>query len=631
MLLWYWPNRQAAQLFPLGDGLAVGWFLLLLAGFAVALSPSTRITNWWTALLLGAIIASLWYLPRINFLALLMEVDQERAQAGNTLFSAQRYQQYFVYLYRDHLGALAFWLILPAALWPWLRGWWTKQPVQPRATLLWLSLLSAYGCLLLIAQQNQRNLVPLLPAFAVLITLGLQQYPRRIAVVLGSVWIAVLGFQWNLYTFDRFAPLYLQSRPLWAAIMYAMPPASLETDPGYWIAPDVLTHVADSSPEPQTLALLVNMHQIHRGIFKYLNALEQSTVKIKDGTESDSSAWYNLLTSHWVLFKEGSNHNVEAPGQAVLGRIFVNDPLFTTLFMPVKEYPLPNGETVLLYQRVKGTRYPEPMGPLLDKSRALAEWVAASWSEHATLLYSTPDLAYWLSLFDPVARRSRVFDPLTTATQMFDKEQGTLFVVVDHSTAHLLSWLDQHAYRAAEQGDEFAAVAIYGRPQQPLTAQSVAARWGEITLTELRTLPAIHTGEVVPVEVAFTGPFAPNLKLSARLVDEHGAVVASHDRAVEPTVRLGLFVPPSTIPGPLRLVLILYDGVTLAPFRDQQGLTETYLAEIIVGADTVRPPITADGVGKGHTLCAPTFVTGCTKFVHNFQRCERSFNKSCAI
>jgi hypothetical protein len=61
------------------------------------------------------------------------------------------------------------------------------------------------------------------------------------------------------------------------------------------------------------------------------------------------------------------------------------------------------------------------------------------------------------------------------------------------------------------------------------------------------------------------------LKLSMRLVDGAGQVVAQNDVNVEAEMRLGLFVPPATPPGDYTLGAVLYDPSTLAPVLDRDG------------------------------------------------------------
>ena len=58
-------------------------------------------------------------------------------------------------------------------------------------------------------------------------------------------------------------------------------PNSDATDAGFWIGPAVLERVTASSDELQGLGMLVNSHEIHRGIFGYLIASQGINVQTK--------------------------------------------------------------------------------------------------------------------------------------------------------------------------------------------------------------------------------------------------------------------------------------------------------------------------------------------------------------
>jgi len=182
--LWFWPNRELVTRFLLGDWLYGGWVLILGLLFYGLLSPPQAKTNGWIALLTAVAITSLWYLPHVDFIPRLLETDQERGQQAASILNLENHTRYLRYIYDYHFGPVAFWLIVPLALWPWLKNirsrletgseieFFPKSSVS-KSTLLWLSLLSAYIVLLFLAQRNARNLVPLLPSVAILIAMAL--------------------------------------------------------------------------------------------------------------------------------------------------------------------------------------------------------------------------------------------------------------------------------------------------------------------------------------------------------------------------------------------------------------------------------------------------------------------------
>ena len=271
-LLWFWPNRVAALEFPLGNWLLPAWALMATACVYAIIIPSTRLSTWWASLLLAAAIASLWYFPYIDFPVKLLVIDKERAPEGAGALNLSNYTRYFSFFYREHLGALTFWLMIPAGLFPWLRSWWRRSTINRDATLLWLSILSAYIVLSIILQHNARNLVPVLPQLCILLAIGLRAYSKPVARTVGAAWLSLLIVQWSLFTFQPLGPAFAAGKPLWANSDYVVSPAGGTTDPAYWIAPDVLETIGDPGEDgdPDSLGILVETWEVHRGIFRYL-------------------------------------------------------------------------------------------------------------------------------------------------------------------------------------------------------------------------------------------------------------------------------------------------------------------------------------------------------------------------
>lgn len=580
---WFWPNRTAAQLFPLGSWLWLGWFVLLAVVLYASFQRSTPVTNSWAALVLALTVASLWYLPHANFAARLLYVDEVRGQEGVSPLALGNVVRYGRYFYEHHLGALAFWVIVPAAMAPWLMAWVRRRTLNPAATPLWLSIVGALVVLIVLQQQNPRNLAPFLPIFAILATVALWSYPRLLRYGMGAVWLPLLVVQWGIFTFDGWYPLYQRNPVLWVRTDYSKPPSTGETDPGYWIGPQLLETVSAGRDDTQSLGVLVNTHQVHRGVFRYLIAAQKLNVGIRGLTTEEGGNWSDLLASQWVLLKDGDNRNVAEPGLALLARIHAGDPLFAALYTPVERFHLPDGDTLTLYHRSAGPGWPEAAPEQGASARAVAEAVQAAWSDHARLLYASPDLAVWVGMYDPAAERVEVLPAgATAAPAALDAAPSTLLAVSDYTNHALLEWLDAHAYRAATIGDDFAELAIYGKTAGPLTSLAANASWGEARLESLRTNREIQPGKVLPVEVAFSGPVAPETKVSLRLLGSDSAVIASNDFPLAAANRLGLFVPPQTPPGSYELTAIVYDATTMATIADQTGESATRLAVIHV-------------------------------------------------
>ena len=581
--LWYWPDRSAAQHYPLGDWLLWAWAAILAIMLYVLWRPANPSTNWWSAVLVAVAIASLWYLPYSDFGARLLVTDSIRGQEAANPLSTGNALRYLDYFYTVHWGRLAFWTVIPLALLPWIWALLKRRAINALASPLWLSILSGVLVLAVLSQANARNLVPLLPSTVLLATIGLQQYTKPLRIGIGVVWVAVLLLQWCLFTFDGLFDLYQRTQALWVPQGYVVQPASGLTDRRYWIGPTVLRAITDNSGDPQTLAMLVNSDQIHRGVLRNLITLENLDVKINDMTESNADVWFNLLVSKWVLLKDGDNRDMEAPGQAMVQRILKGDPLFDHLYQKVQTYSLPKDETAYLYRRTKGPGYPQTQPALLEQTRAVAEAIRAAWSPHGSLIYADSDLAVWVGLHGLPTERLRVLDeaaahPDEALSPIYD----TLFVVSDVDSAPLLDWLNSHAYHASATGSDFAGLDIYGRPQEPLVDAAVGATWPGLTLSELRSLATVAPGQVLPLELAWDGAIDPRLKVSLRLIGKDGAILASHDHPILPQDRLGLFVPPATAPGSYQVVAVVYDAQTLEPVPDTNNTTNVPIMTVTV-------------------------------------------------
>lgn len=595
---WWWPQREQVQGLFFGGWLPVLWFILFAVSIYLLSLPATRSANFWGALLLALSLASLWYLPHINFMTRLTDVAFGTDRGTQEAFDptrASNYTRYFGYWFSYYMGLLATLAILPPALWGEIRARrrahrvdWTLSATDPAhrtlgRTILWLALVSAFVILTLIAQATPRNLNPLWPLIAILLVDSLRSYSRVMALALASLWLLVLGVQWLIFTIDDLAPLHQRTSVLWVQEGYSAWPAAGSSDPGFWIQPDVLAMVGNPQDRPATLGMLVNSWEIHRGSFRYLIAAQHLNIELMPLTDADGRTWSDLLTNQWVLVKDGDNSEVSAAGQAMIARIAAGDPIFHLLYQAAKRYPLPNGETATLYQRVLGPERPTDYPVVLIETEAIADAINRYWSPGATLFFSRADTAAWVGFHDlKVDRIVTLASEAESVQTELAETTGVIMAATRYDTAEVQAWLSATSYPALEVGSGEFWLTIVGRPNRPLVAMPTHTRWPELTITTVQSFPTLQPGQVLPVEMTLAGRTDSARKLSIRLLDPAGQVVAQQDKAIEPHLRLGLLLPPAALPGDYTLAAVLYDPATLQPVPDMEGRELAEVTPLVV-------------------------------------------------
>ena len=584
-LLWYLPGRAFVldQEMPLGDALPVLWAILFAFCIYAVATAHTRVGHFWAAILLAASVAGLWYFPRADFVNRLGDVafgTDRGTQEAWSLLRPSNYTRYFEYWLSHHMGPLATLLILPVAAWGWVRRARAQRGVRSELVLYWLMVGGALVILILLAQANPRNLVPLLPAVAILLAAALQAFRLPWSALIGGLWIVVLLAQWSIYTFDGMAWLYERAPRLWVHGDYTAWPATGPSDPGYWVAPEILAAVGSPQGEPDSVGVLVDTWEIHRGTFRYLVKLNGQNATVDALTEEGGRGWSDLLADRWVVAKDGDNATVRGAGQELLAAIAAGDPLFEQFYDPVQSWPLPNGETVTLYER-DGPRQPRDYPVILIETQPIADALHAWATPQSTLVFGDRDVALWTSIHGPSA--ARVLMPARDDSgypEPLDALRGTIFAVTRYEPA-VRDEIAANAYfaRRVQSGDT--TLDVFGRPTAALETIAVESPWAEIEIEELRTHASVAPGGVLPVEMALRPAPDRALKLSVRLLAPDGSVAAQNDIPADAAVRLGLFVPPGT-PGPLTLAAVLYDPADGATLPTRAGEQTGALATIAV-------------------------------------------------
>lgn len=583
--MWFLPNRQALQAYPLDDwNFAVWAFLFSTVVFAWR-QPHSPLRNLALTLALMLAIASLWYGPHADIVMRLLEVDAERSQEIVGPIGTGNHLRYFRFIYEVHFGPFLFWVFaMPAAL-LWAGIAIRRRNLATDMAAIWLNIFSALIVLSLLGQANLRNLVPLLPFVAVLAVIGWWVLPRWPRTILAVIWVGAFLLQWSVITFDAAAAFIGEKSALWARSDYALPPASGETDYGYWIAPQILEQITAASELPQSLAVVVNTRQLHRGVLRYAASVGKHAVEFNDATGKTPNPWFNVLASQWVVVKDGDNRKLEDDGRTLVTRLFAGDPIFDALYQEAAQYLLPNGETVYLFHRAAGPGYPTTAPQRVEAAAIVADVIKAGWSGDATIVYANQELAVWVAMHDPPNQRFLILpDNQEEAISTLAQLRGTVFLVFDQATTYLHDFLAAHSYQAVTSGNDDIALDIIGVPTEPLTALAANGKWPPLQIKTISAITTALPGDVIPLEISFASDPPADWKISMRLLDAQGQVVASNDNALAPTLRAGLFVPADAPAGSYTVAVVIYDGLTLAPILNVKGNEQTMLFAVEVGA-----------------------------------------------
>ncbi len=592
-LLLYWPQQDLWAQTLLGSWLLPAWFVIWFALFALLLSPSTSLLNLLLALAVAAAVAGLWYLPRAGFAVELSDVAFGTGGGDFEVADWSSFNQYFRYFrlfFQHHLGLVIGLLILPGGLLPWLWRGRTWLRTLPGTLLLWATTLSPFLLLIVTSQTNSRNLVPVLPLFAILASIGLLAYSVPWRFGWAAAWLAALLMFWALSTFDGLSVLRTQTSPLWPGQSYSVAPASGVTDPRFWIVPDVLDQVtADVSSTGEmttTLGVMLDLASLHSGSFEYDIIHDALPIDLITLSSPHVRGIYDVLTNQWLLLKNGDNRELNSLQRGIVEQMLARPPWFTSLYDLAKRYQFPNGETAYLYRRNAGPANPYQFSTIVRTDLPpVADAIRSWWSPAAVLAYATPETAVWLGTQGLPLDEHALIPAGGTDLQESDLAgvQRTLIVASRYRTSDFQAWLDrQFRYIAEVRSGEFAA-SLYGRMDRPPVPVAVDAAWPSLRVTSLATWPEVKPGDPLPVDVTLAGQLDGAWKVSARLVDGAGAMLWQQDTpAVAENMALTLFVPPSTPPGEYTLHFVVYNAATQAVAADTAGRPAAPLATIKV-------------------------------------------------
>ncbi len=391
------------------------WAVLVAITIYLLLRPSGPDVNFLSAVSLGAVVGSTWYLANTGFAQrMLLFAYGVNDPRGRTIKvgSLHTYTEYLVTLINQHISLSVTILLILAALALGIgllrgksslaalrrirSGWW--------AVVLWL--VGPYVVLTMSIYHETRAITPVLPAIALLGAGLILKIPWRSVRTVLIVVLMLFGIvQFYAVSFEPLHGLvettslqlpFLGNTGLLGRGGYLQVPDAAATDSGYWIEPDVLERMEKErlahTWESASLGLLVNAKQINFEHFAYLTLADgyypQITVERLARAHGPEPVYPRLFQHDYVLVKR-DNDAVDADSQAVIEQI-LDEPatLFQQAFTLDMSYPLPDGDTVYLYRRLERP----PGGVAADLSPDLAQALNAMAGEGSAVVMIPPNL-----------------------------------------------------------------------------------------------------------------------------------------------------------------------------------------------------------------------------------------------
>jgi 4-amino-4-deoxy-L-arabinose transferase-like glycosyltransferase len=619
--IWYLPAREITSQLPLGVWLWPLWALLITATtlfLRLSVGPDSNLLS---ALGLGATIGSLWYLPRINFVERLLlmgfGVNDPRERSAN-LDTLGTYFFFPSKLITEHLSPVTFGLLLIAvaglvsyllrrgSIRATLRGannaWWV--------TTLWV--IGAYLIFTVSIYRKSRGIVPVLPALALLLAAGLFRLPSpRFPRGLGKKTVALLValvIIWGLCQF--FVLTFPGPHHLAEATTFRLPlvgevsvfarggtiqlPASGETDPAYWVVPDLLESVeagrqASGAARVQ-VGVLVNNEHVNPDLLGLIALQSFPGIQIQNlaSTDNQDSLVPRLFEQDYLVLIDGDYMLIDAAAQEALQHLREAPGFFEAVFALAERFRLPDGDTVLLYRKAQGARSTDS----LEGYRSAAEMidnlgqagdaillVPPNQAEAVARVYSGSLTPYFLP--DPTGQPLDPDATNQTLSAIMDRHP-VLFALFREEEAvdperQIESWLNEHAFRSYSEWFDGVRMVIYGAPttaageaKHPSGAQLDGIRLVGYTVAD----ETVRPGQLVRLALFWQAQevVTEPLTVFAHLVDQEGQLVAQQDGepagGSRPTVswssgelvrdQRGILLPRDTPPGEYRLVVGLY-------------------------------------------------------------------------
>jgi hypothetical protein len=370
-LLWYLPNRDGVTELLLGQWLFLfSW--ILIAGLVylvfVVRQPSPA-ANLMTALWLGVSIASIWYLPRFDFVHHVLGFGYGARSDAPDLSRFSAYTYYPKVLVQEELSwpFTTLFIVLVALLLVFLvLG---RLRVSTNGWILASWLIVPLVITTLSTHRDARAIMPVLPSVALILAWGLSVIPRK--AVRGALLILVLLFgvvQFFVLSYDTFA--WVPSRTatqlplvgrvnLFAEGDHIQWPNSGINDSRYWVMPDIFERIREERGGKTTkFGLLINNRQINYRNVEYLLLTRYPDIVMENLDQSSGllPVYPRLFGCDYLAFMQSDQRRVASDqSQEVIREITETPPRsFTEAFQLVKTYSLPEGEVIYFYRNATG-------------------------------------------------------------------------------------------------------------------------------------------------------------------------------------------------------------------------------------------------------------------------------------
>ena len=478
---WYLPGREIANHLPLGGWLVPLWAVLIAATiYFLRLQPGPD-TNFLSALFLGGTLGSLWYLPRITFIERLLRfgfgVNDPWERTAN-LDRLDTYGYFLVQMITEHLSPVYFIFlaiaVLALLLYLWRKGdmWDTLRRASDAwwVTALWV--IGSYALLTLSVYRKSRGITPVLPALALILAAGLFRLPWKrgitILVVLlvgwGLMQFVVLSFEAPHWIADRTTLTLpgLGEVGLFARGGAHLLPDDGETDRNYWVVPDIMEIVEadrlEAGTESSKLGVLVNNEHVNPDLFGLMALQGYPAIQVQNLARSGipDSLVSHLFEYDYLVMIEENYKWIDDAAQEALRHLDESPGLFDATFELDREFPLPDGDTVLLYRKA---RHPVEGYDLADY-QAVAQTLATTGQEADAILIVPPDQAeaigrtYDGPLTPYLLPRGLSLEPEATAKVLEEMvaRHPVVFAIFRGEQSidpdgYIEGWLNEHTYR----------------------------------------------------------------------------------------------------------------------------------------------------------------------------------------